>query len=170
MPRIGDDDDSLFSREKAGCSRCLVPDPKKKKNLTGRSEEATIIRIGGIAEMWCARWMRSAFVIPIGNVAKLFLGRIVHHRQIWQAGIAPHKGNRYHEKFDRTDAADSDLSRNRRAQWGKRGEEFAEEKEERAKEALFLCVTFFWNVRCNWTPSKSLHAVKSFTIPAWNRF
>lgn len=36
----------LFSREKAGRPRRSVPDPKKKKNPTSRSEEAAIIRLG----------------------------------------------------------------------------------------------------------------------------
>lgn len=40
------------------------------------------------------------------------------------------------------------------------------ERSLRRKEALFQCVTFFRNVRCNWTPSESLRVVKSFTIPA----
>lgn len=123
MPRIRSD--SLYNREKAGCWRCLVPGPKEKKNSTGRSKEAAIIRIGGIAEMWCARWMRSAFVIPVGDSVtsrSSFSDESSIIGKYDKRAAPPTKGIGTVKNLAELTLQIRTYLRNRRAQWGKRGE------------------------------------------------
>lgn len=76
--------------------------------------------------MWCARWMRNAFVIPVGDSVasrSAFSDESSIIGKYDKRAAPSTKGDRHREKSGRTDAADSDyLSRNRQGLWGNRRE------------------------------------------------